>query len=131
MLAAPSTGGAQQAGPDSARTTHSGVYSLTQAMRGKDTYAGMCASCHTVASHTGATFGAAWNGRPLADLYGYIRNAMPKNEPGILSPEEYAQVLAYLLKMNGMPAGSGELPADSTVMRKIRIEMGAKRPGGP
>jgi hypothetical protein len=47
---------------------------------------------------------------------------MPKNEPGSLSPEEYADVLAYLLKLNLMPAGPAELPPDSSALRTIRID---------
>lgn len=92
-------------------------------MRGKDIYAGNCKSCHTPESHTGATFNATWNHRALSELYGYIRDRMPKNEPGSLSAEEYADVLAYLLRMNKMPVGRRELPADSTAMKSIRIEM--------
>jgi S-disulfanyl-L-cysteine oxidoreductase SoxD len=47
---------------------------------------------------------------------------MPKNEPGSLAPEEYADVLAYLLQLNGMPAGERDLPADSTALKRIRID---------
>ena len=107
---------------DSTTTKH-GVYTTQQALRGKDIYAGNCKSCHTPESHTGATFNATWNHRALSELYGYIRDRMPKNEPGSLSAEEYADVLAYLLRMNRMPTGRRELPADSTAMKSIRIEM--------
>jgi hypothetical protein len=47
---------------------------------------------------------------------------MPKNEPGSLAPEEYADLLAYLLKLNQMPVGPTELPADTMVLKTIRIE---------
>jgi hypothetical protein len=48
---------------------------------------------------------------------------MPKSEPGTLTPDEYAQVLAYLLELNGMPAGDVELPPDPEAMKTIRIDM--------
>ena len=47
---------------------------------------------------------------------------MPKNDPGILTPREYADLSAYLLMLNGMPAGSAELPADAAALEKIRID---------
>jgi mono/diheme cytochrome c family protein len=106
-----------------ARSTLAGVYSSEQATRGGDVYAGMCKSCHTATTHTGVTFEKLWNGRPLSDLFGYISSKMPKNEPGSLAPEEYVDVLAYLLKLNEMPAGASELPADTTVLGTIRIEL--------
>jgi mono/diheme cytochrome c family protein len=102
-------------------TTRTGVYTAQQAVRGKDIYAGNCRSCHTPETHTGATFNAIWNKRSLAELYSYIRERMPKNEPGSLSDQEYADVLAYVLKMNKMPAGRAELAPDSAAMKSIRI----------
>jgi mono/diheme cytochrome c family protein len=104
------------------RSTTSGVYTEAQAARGRDTFAGMCQACHTPATHTGPTFIASWGNRPLWELFDYLMANMPKSDPGSLSPEEYAQVLAYVLKMNGMPAGSRELPADEAALRAIRLE---------
>lgn len=103
------------------RTTLSGVYSAAQASRGKDTYVMFCQSCHNLASHTGPAFMGSWKGKSLAALFQYIRYSMPKSEPGTLSDEEYAQVTAYLLLLNGMPDGSLDLPADSAALGAIRI----------
>jgi mono/diheme cytochrome c family protein len=104
-------------------TTRSGVYTWQQARRGSDIYAGNCRGCHTVDSHTGAAFNATWNHRPLSALFQYMTERMPKNDPGSLAPREYADVLAYVLKMNGVPAGAVELPADSVRLKAIRIEL--------
>lgn len=104
-------------------TTRSGVYTSPQAARGRDVYMGNCRSCHTPETHTGATFNAVWNKRSLADLYAFVRERMPKNDPGTLSDEEYADVVAYLLRMNKMPAGKRELAPDSAALAKIRIEI--------
>jgi len=108
-------------------TTRKGVFSAEQAQRGRDVYLGNCRSCHTPETHTGATFNATWNGRPLAQLYSFIRERMPKNDPGTLSDEEYADVLAYLLALNRMPAGRSELAPDSTAMKTVRIALGNVR----
>jgi hypothetical protein len=73
-------------------------------------------------SHTGRTFLNTWSGRLLSELFGFLRERMPKNDPGSLSADEYTQVLAYLLRMNRMPAGQEELPADSVAMTSIRFD---------
>jgi len=86
----------------------------------------ICVSCHPPGTYTAAAFRAKWNGQLLSDLYGFMSNMMPKEQPGSLEPEEYVQVLAYLLKINGAPAGKTPLAADVKPMKKIRIEMPAK-----
>lgn len=113
----------RDAAAQSATSTKSGVYSREQALRGQDIYAGICKNCHTPESHSGATFTTKWKGKALLDLYVYIRDQMPKNAPGSLSPEENADVLAYLLRMNRMPVGPIDLAADSDSLKAIRIEM--------
>ena len=110
------------------RTTAAGVYSAEQANRGRDTYAMQCKSCHTPASHTGVTFAQWWDRKPLSELYQFILTRMPKNEPGSLQPDEYVDVMAYLLKLNDLPSGDAPLPADSLAMKRIRIEVGKKDP---
>jgi mono/diheme cytochrome c family protein len=123
-----STAGAQPASGKAARSTTDGVYTSAQARQGADVYAGLCQSCHSAESHTGAPFRSKWVGRPLSDLFEYIRAEMPKTEPGSLSEEDYTLVLAYMLRMNGMPAGRRELTADSALLGAIRI---ALPDGGP
>ena len=113
------------------RTTAAGVYSAPQADRGADVYAGFCRSCHAAASHSGPSFAAAWNGRPLGELFQYVSERMPKNDPGGLAPDQYADVLAYLLKLNAQPAGRAELPADPMALGAIRIDVPAGAPPHP
>lgn len=119
---------AQTATSGAELTTRSGVYTDAQAARGNDVYLMQCKSCHTPASHTGVVFANSWHGKPLSALYTFVVERMPKNEPGSLQPHEYADVLAYLLKLNEMPSGSEELPADSVPLRKIRIDATKRDP---
>ena len=119
---------AQSADSQPTRSTSAGVYTAEQAARGRDTYAMQCKSCHTPASHTGATFASWWERKPLSELYQFIMTRMPKNEPGSLQPDEYVDLIAYLLKLNELPSGSDALPADSLAMKKIRIDVGKKDP---
>jgi cytochrome c5 len=108
--------------PRDTLTTNSGVYTTQQAVRGRDVYAGFCKSCHTPESHTGPLFHAVWDKRFMSELFSFVRDRMPKNEPGSLSDQEYADVIAYLLRMNQMPVGARELPSDTVALRTIRIE---------
>lgn len=103
-------------------TTASGVYTTTQASRGEDVYFGTCRGCHTPSSHAGGTFATFWLHKSVADLFTFIATNMPKNDPGSLDPHDVADLVAYLLEMNQMPAGPSELSPDTTALRQIRIE---------
>ena len=115
--------GAQSSMPQPTRSTASGVYTDEQATRGRATYQMQCKSCHTPASHTGATFASWWDRKPLSELFQFVTTRMPKNEPGSLQPDEYVDLIAYLLKLNDLPSGSEPLPADSVALKTIRIEV--------
>lgn len=104
------------------RSTASGVYTLEQATKGKDVFASACQSCHSPTVHAGPPFRNNWFGRPLGDLFGYLRREMPKADPGTMSDEEYTLVVAYLLRINGMPTGSTPLAADSVSLHRIRLD---------
>ena len=115
--------------PAQTRSTKDRVYSVAQANDGKDVYLGRCQSCHTAISHTGAPFRTNWDKRPLSELLEYIVLKMPKDSPGTLTTDEYTQVLAYILRMNGMPAGPNDLPSDAAALKAIRID--APNPKAP
>lgn len=104
-------------------STWAGVYTVEQAARGKDVYAGNCRSCHTPASHTGVMFATWWRGKRLSDLFTFVSTQMPKNDPGSLAPEDAADVVAYLLQINAMPPGKVELYPDADSLRRFRIEI--------
>jgi len=46
---------------------------------------------------------------------------MPESNPGGLSPDQYADILAFLLRMNNYPEGEDELPADPAVLANVPI----------
>ena len=120
-VALPTAGWAQGAAPVT-RSTRAGVYTADQAVKGQELYAMHCVSCHPAVTHTGAEFSAKWEGRPFWELYSLVRETMPKSEPGSLTEREYVTVLAYLLKMNGMPPGPAPMSPDSTELSRITIE---------
>ena len=124
---------AQQSKPDAPlpaghRSSTAGVYTAAQAGQGEENYAMMCTGCHTAAAHMGDVFISNWLGRPVSDFYAFISSAMPKNEPGSLTPEEYASIVAYILKLNGMPAGKEALPSDAASLGRIRFDSPKKGP---
>ena len=81
-----------------------------------------CVSCHPPATYKGAVF-LNWQGRSMGELLDFLQEKMPKNDPGSLSAKEYAQVMAFLLKLNGMPAGRADLPSDIGALNKITINI--------
>jgi mono/diheme cytochrome c family protein len=96
------------------------IYSAEQARRGQATYGKHCVNCHSASAYTGAAFRRAWGGRPAWELWEQIRTTMPQDGPGKLSPRDYADIVAYLLRLNGLPAGPTDLPADADQL-KARI----------
>ena len=107
-----------------------GVYTREQAGRGKSLYGKECASCHgtaldgsgTAPPLAGPDFKNNWNGQTVDDLFEKMQTSMPADQPGRLSREQNAGILAFLLSSNGFPAGQKELPTDAAVLQKIRFE---------
>jgi len=106
-----------------------GVYTEQQANRGKVTYTKYCESCHQVdllgldcnPALAGPSFYKRWSGLTLADIFFKASDSMPVGAAGSLSQQEYADVISYVLKVNGLPAGETELPADLEKLRPIAI----------
>ena len=57
-----------------------------------------------------------------ASLFEKMQTSMPADRPGQLSREQNADILAFLFRSNGFPAGEKELPTDAAVLQKIRFE---------
>ena len=50
-----------------------------------------------------------------------ISRQMPMDSPGKLSPAEYADVIAYMLKLQGAPVGEKELIGDVRELDRIFV----------
>jgi mono/diheme cytochrome c family protein len=100
----------------------SGVYTSAQADRGMSIYDGQCASCHELSRFKGKDFASAWTDKPLTDLHTAVKS-MPMDNPGSLKPEEYADILAYFLSINGYPAGQAELKGDDAAIAAIKVDV--------
>ena len=109
---------AQDAEPTRARrSTNDGVYSEAQAARGKVLFEDVCLVCHT-----DPFWKPSWHGRSLGDLYAFVLRFMPDDNPGSLSSAEAASALAYILRSNGVAAGTAALPEDATALERIIID---------
>ena len=114
---------ASQAPPPKPVTTAAGVFTAAQAKRGEEVYYSICVSCHPKGTYTAPAFREKWNGHLASELFTFVSTQMPKEQPGTLDPQDYADVIAYLFKINGAPAGKSELPPDVKVLKWIRISM--------
>ena len=112
---------AQDPTPSAEDSTAPAFYTNRQARRGQNTYKKYCNSCHSTAAYTGVVFRRNWAGRSVFELWEQIRTTMPNDAPGRLKPEEYADIVAYMLKLNGFPDGPDELPADAEALRALRL----------
>lgn len=110
-----------------------GVYTSAQASRGQSVYSSNCASCH--GAKLQGNVGPSLKGRNFrqmakaqnltgASLLSFISNKMPKTNPGSLSKTQYADVIAYILKQNGYPAGNTKLTAGSSKLKALKLAQG-------
>ena len=113
------------------RSVWTGVFTEAQEKRGAAIYSRECSTCHGerlkggegAPALTGSEFSANWNGQTVADLFERIRQTMPAppDQPGKLTPQQNADVVAHILRVNSFPAGTAELPADIEPLQRIRI----------
>lgn len=120
-----------------AKSVWAGVYTEPQAARGKQLYARQCEACHGATLSGGDVapsladddFRSRWDGLTVGDLFERIRTTMPQNSPGSLGVELTADIVTFILAVNGFPAGRTEMTKDAGVLKQIRFE--AQKPAAP
>jgi mono/diheme cytochrome c family protein len=112
-----------------------GVYSTEQAQRGQALYKDQCAPCHGAnlggdigPPLTGNDFVSVWEKQPLSALFNKIRRTMPQDEPGKLTGEQVADIVAYVLQASKFPTGQTSLSADENVLNRIAWGAGSTAP---
>ncbi len=126
-------GVARREPPD--RSVWDGVYTSDQASRGRSAYRDECTVCHledlrgdgVSPALVGTSFRLQWDGQSVGDLYATIRATMPQGAPFIMSPQEYVDIVAFILSRNEYPSGAVELSPHRATLDEIVIE--ADRPG--
>lgn len=100
-----------------------GAYTLEQARSGETHFDQACSVCHRPQEFANRIFEIRWgDGRPLDELYSYVRSTMPYDDPGRLTDQQYVDILAYIVELNGHPPGENALPADPAVLGGLALE---------
>ena len=123
--AAASTAAATQAGRSTGRSPQ---FTAEQAAAGKAAFISSCAVCHgnTLADGTyapplaGAYFRNKWAGMTVRSFYDHSRT-MPPAAPGSLADEAYADIVAYVLEVNGSQPGDTRLSSAGDALEGMTI----------
>src|SRR6185503_17443244 len=112
---------AQTPGPG---TVWDGAFTDAQATRAMSAFAAICAECHILGGSgdgqlVGTPFWEGYSQKTVGDLLTFVRTNMPSGAEGSLSPSTYADLVALILKSNGLPAGTMELGPSTTGHLKI------------
>src|SRR5690606_20497979 len=102
------------------------------AERGKTEFNKECVECHGQDLRGGLLGGPPLRGvsflqkygggSPAGVLYEVMSSTMPPNAPGSYSPTVYADLMAHILKTNGVRSGSTELPSDIDALYELTID---------
>jgi S-disulfanyl-L-cysteine oxidoreductase SoxD len=111
------------------RTVWDGVYTASQAERGRASYRQSCVSCHrddlrgdnTAPSLVGESFLFLWGDMSVGELSARIQKVMPPDRPGSLTPQTYVDIIAFILQKNAFPSGNVELGIDPETLQQIHI----------
>ncbi len=106
-----------------------GVFTPAQADRGKAALSqNGCNGCHGAElagdrgpSLKGDRFITAWENGSIGKLFTKIRETMPPLNAEQVAPKTKVDIIAYLLSVNGFPAGSAELPLDAAALDDLQI----------
>ena len=107
-----------------------GVYTKEQAERGHAAYENYCHQCHEGLENDGPdltnkAFLDRWREDTLAPLFTFIKTSMPGTAPGSLDDRVYADLIAFMLEAQELPAGKTELTPE--MVGRIQLV----GPGGP
>jgi mono/diheme cytochrome c family protein len=101
------------------KTTQDKVYTKAQAARGEKQYTTVCATCHDPAKVpagkkpapelVGEKFLSTWDGRTLGELQDQILTTMPNDGSVVLTEDQTADLVAYILQSNKQPDGAADL----------------------
>jgi mono/diheme cytochrome c family protein len=104
-------------------------FTAEQAAAGKSAFNANCAVCHgnTLTNGTfapplaGEYFRNKWAGLTVGAFYDHSRK-MPPAAPASLSDDAYANIVAYILEINGFKSSDTQLPTDAAALEKMTIQ---------
>jgi cytochrome c len=105
-----------------------GVYTAAQAERGEKLYQERCSACHgsqmqgieEAPTLRQGAFVYNWDGMPVSILFQRLRETMPLDDPKGTSRKIKADILAFIMSENNMPAGTRPLPYQNSQLKKIQ-----------
>jgi cytochrome c len=120
---------ATNSGASAAQPISGGWYADEQTISGAKLYTQNCASCHGAKLEGGAgpaLTGSTWNqlyaGEKLLTVWGEIHGPMTQEAGTSFSEKQSLDILAFLLKQNGLPAGSEAANMRGLNRRLPRVE---------
>jgi alcohol dehydrogenase (cytochrome c) len=69
-----------------------------------------------------------WRGRHVQALFDTLIRSMPADDLGSMTPRTAADMVAYLLRANGAPAGETPLTQERDALAAVVID---QKPGSP
>lgn len=113
-----SVGSMLLSGQAPAGTVWEGAYTDEQATRAVGTFSSTCAECHTLGGTgdgqlVGTKFWEGYSQKTVGDLLTFVKANMPSGAEGSLAPSAYNDLVALILKSNGLPPGSRELAPET------------------
>ncbi len=99
----------------------SAPFTEAQAERGLEVFRDVCVECHYRSDFRGTQFRFEWRRRTVRDFFKTIVETMPEENPGELDPQQYIDVVTFLLSLNGFPAGDTELVGDQEALRAFSM----------
>jgi len=102
-----------------AKTVWDGVYTQQQATRGASSFTAYCARCHSADTSeerrplAGKAFWQSHRESTVDRLLDYVSKNMPNGAGGSLEANVYADLVAFILSRNDLPAGAAELTKES------------------
>lgn len=96
------------------------TFTAAQADLGERVFGSICSVCHGRNEFRGPIFSLTWRVEPVGHLFEHISTTMPQDDPGSLTAEQYAAIVAYMLRLNGRQPGDIELPAEAERLNELR-----------
>jgi mono/diheme cytochrome c family protein len=118
-------GFAMAQGNQPVRTVWDGVYTDAQAERATAVFSQNCARCHTLTPDgarplSGEKFWEGYTQKTVGDLLTFVKTNMPNGaQAGSLPASTYNDLVALILKSNGLPAGTTEVTPDTVAAVQI------------
>jgi len=112
-----------------AKSAWTGVYTDAQADRGEREYGRTCSHCHglslegdglrAIPALAQDQFMRHRRGRPVQALFDTLMRSMPADDRGSMTPRMTADMIAYLLRANGAPAGDAQLSSERDALAAV------------